>query len=119
MNKAQLLALIAQRTTGTFESKVVEGFRCGIRRLKGLERDEHELRILNAEGKPDLQKFKNHRARLVQMCLCDESNANEKIFTLEEVANFDNDLLQEAYEACRTFNNMTKEAAEGAAGNSD
>lgn len=113
MDKSALLSLVKSRPYGNFSSKIVPGFNTCIRRISGQERDSHELAIIDESGKPDVRKFKGMRSRLVAMGLCDENG--KTLFSEKEADSLDDDLLKEAYEAIRAFNNMNKEAAEDSA----
>lgn len=108
MDKNNLLTLVRARPFGKFVSTIVPGFETHIRRITGAERDQHELAIIDEKGQPDVRKFKGMRARLVAMGLADENGV--VLFSEKEANSLDDDLLKEAYDAIRAFNNMNKEA---------
>lgn len=80
------------------------------RRLTGLEADTMQVALMTDDGKVDVKKLRGHRAKLVAACLVDEDGA--AVFTPTEVAEWDNDLLNDFHNVCRKLNKMGKEEVE-------
>lgn len=83
-----------------------------IKHLSAEQRYAWEASAVNDDNKVDKYLLGNASVSLVAMCVCDE--AGEPIFTAEEVAQLDADLVSELRVFCQEVNGLGAKAAEQA-----
>lgn len=106
---------IASMGTKKPEKKIISGLDDNfvfIKHLSARQRYAWEASAVNDDNKVDRLLLADASINLVAMCVCDENGT--PIFSTEEVAELDADLVSELREFCQEVNGLKAKAAEQA-----
>lgn len=110
MKATEIIAAIQSKIKRAPETHNVEslGVDLQFRHLSGLESDNLQLAVIDSDtGKVAYGKLKGHRAKLIAACLVDEDG--NSVATADEIASWDNDVINDLHNICRKINKMGKE----------
>lgn len=113
MKATDIISAIQGKIKRAPETHPVEslGLDLQFRHLSGLESDNLQLAVIDPEtGKVAYSKLKGHRAKLIAACLVDEDG--NPVATADDIAQWDNDVINDLHNICRKINKMGKEDVE-------